>query len=1341
LLRLAFVLEYTLVVPRDGAVERWTGPRRQPRAVAAVHAGELVEGHPVLLDRNGRVCVDLWPLAQVVSPAPDAAQELWLFDGRGASHERHDAVVWDWLAARVLPGAEGPEAGDERRPYLGLASYGASDAARFVGREAEVEGLLARLRQHPLQVVVGPSGAGKSSFVHAGVIPGLPAGWRAITLRPGSAPLAALASRLRDAGVATDDLGAQLATSPGTAAAQVADAAAGGTLVVVIDQLEELFTLCASSDERDRFAAAIAQLAASADLPLRVIATLRDDFLMRLDALPALRGRLSSALVLLGNPVRDDLVRIVVEPARRAGYALSDPELANDMVSAVASRPGALAVLSFAASRLWELRDRTFRQLTRSAYDAMGGVAGALVSHAEATFDGLAADEQRLAREIFRHLVTAEGARAALSAQELRQRLATPRAGEVLDKLVAARLIATSEAEGEAHTAGESQVEVIHDSLLDGWPRLQRWIREDVEGARMREQLRTAARQWSDRGRPGGLLWRDDALVDVVRWLGRSTTVALSDLEAAFVDASRRLARRARIRRTIGLVAVSVAIALAVPTYFWIRRAADQRVRQVYVDRGADALLAGKHTEALAYLAQAVRRGDDSPRVRFMLARAAYPLQGQLARLSSQHGRMWWAMFSQDGRQIVTTDDGGAQIWDARSMSLQVALPHGDTVYQAVFTPDGSRIATAGADGVVKVWDARTGELKASYRHAGQEGALPYAMVAVSPDGTKLAAVDVTGVAVHLWDLQTGRLIGELVNPGSGKGEPWLEFSRDGRWLATAAGSDTRVYDVETRRPVLSIPGLEAKTLSFDPTGSRLATGTLRGDVSIWTIPDGKRAQHLRETGDRVDHVAFSPDGAFVVAASREGTIRVWNARTGELQAELNNHHGAVLWAEFDPTSRLVVSADRDGTVAISDAALRMAVSTLEGPRGVSLAAHFDPSSRRVVAASWDGTARVWDATRSYLQWATLPIGDDCGQGVPAEPDRRFLAIGCTAHGTQVWDTAQHRLLAELPSPMRVPASTDFFSPSSVVDAAGDRAAIPTADDVAIYELPGRRIVGTVHHPAAVTTVAFAANGHDLVTGSLDGSLLVTRDGADPLALAHLPAAVDVAGILPDGRVVVADARPRLGVYDATRRVRLAELDLPSRISGFRESSDGRRLLAIPPTGAVHPIVLCDMEHYQIVAKLDAHKAVVFSAKFVDGDRQILSAGTDGTARLWDAATGRLEKTFPRSSTYLMDAALDPTGELVVTAGGDGLLRFWDVSSARMIWTLRSNDARAEGVHFEGDDVVTRGFTGEIARWTLPRLPAGPELARTVERALRCLPLRVDDDTGELVEQSSHCDL
>jgi hypothetical protein len=193
----SFLLDYPLVVVRNGAPERWTGLTRRPRrALAVMRETSIADDQPLLIDREGRRSVLLWPLVQVLAPTPAADPELFVFDGRGrhgarlvaapAGFERHDPSLWDWLAEHVLGSVEGerPAIADEAPPYLGLAPFTASDAERFVGREQEIDAFVNRLALDAFHVVVGASGAGKSSFVFAGVVPALRPGTQLVTTRP-----------------------------------------------------------------------------------------------------------------------------------------------------------------------------------------------------------------------------------------------------------------------------------------------------------------------------------------------------------------------------------------------------------------------------------------------------------------------------------------------------------------------------------------------------------------------------------------------------------------------------------------------------------------------------------------------------------------------------------------------------------------------------------------------------------------------------------------------------------------------------------------------------------------------------------------------------------------------------------------------------------------------------------------------------------------------------------------------------------------------------------------------------------------------------------------------------
>ncbi|MEO7735775.1 MAG: serine/threonine-protein kinase, partial [Kofleriaceae bacterium] len=354
------VIDVPVVVRRGDRVERWTGTRRRRRPAVPIDPGALAGDGPALLDGDGAPLLGLAPFAVLASPTLGAEAELFLLD-RGApggavyvafpdGYEHRDDP-WPALGDALPVVDDDASAVDDRGPYRGLEPFRTDDAAWFFGREAEADAAANRLRDRGVLAVVGPSGAGKSSFVLAGVVPRL-SEHRTIVLRPGARPELALR--------------AALAAEP-----------AAGTLVVV-DQLEELVTLAVDPAGRLGFAEGLVALVAAG---ARLAVTVRDDFLLRVAAIGGLHALLEPAVQLLATPTRDQLRRIVLEPARRAGFAFDDDRLADAMVDAVADHPGALPLLSFTAARLWRARDRHLHQLTRRAYDAIGGVAGALAGH------------------------------------------------------------------------------------------------------------------------------------------------------------------------------------------------------------------------------------------------------------------------------------------------------------------------------------------------------------------------------------------------------------------------------------------------------------------------------------------------------------------------------------------------------------------------------------------------------------------------------------------------------------------------------------------------------------------------------------------------------------------------------------------------------------------------------------------------------------------------------------------------------------------------------------------------------------------------------------------------
>ena len=391
-----------------------------------------------------------------------------------------------------LPGFE------QRHPYPGLAAFTSDNAEYFFGREVETEQVWKKLERPRLLALIGPSGAGKSSFLRAGLLQTLPGSWKAIFATPGNRPFQSLARALAPAMAGDPAAVEQLLRfeEEDAALSLFIGLRRQQHVLLVIDQFEELFTLN-PPDVQASFASLLARLVVDADL--RVIVSLRDDFLLRCQEHEGLHAVFSD-LTPLGTLTQSALRRAFVQPALACGYRFEDEALVDEMVGEVSDERGALPLLAFAASRLWEQRDRDRGLLTREAYREIGGVAGALAQHAERTLERIGRNRTLIVRELFRNLVTSQGTRAVREREELLSVFDRGHAGigsrkeaeEVLAALVDARLLTSYERVGESGTS-HRQVEIVHESLLAAWPQLVHWQAQDAEGAQIRDQLRQAS--------------------------------------------------------------------------------------------------------------------------------------------------------------------------------------------------------------------------------------------------------------------------------------------------------------------------------------------------------------------------------------------------------------------------------------------------------------------------------------------------------------------------------------------------------------------------------------------------------------------------------------------------------------------------------------------------------------------------------------------------------------------------------------------------------------------------------------------------------------------------------
>jgi serine/threonine protein kinase len=523
----------------------------------------------------------------------------------------------------LMPGQRPVELHAGDNPYAGLNAFQEADAGRFFGRTREVGTVVAKLHGTPLIGIVGPSGVGKSSFVRAGIIPTLKQSgepWEAVVIRPGRHPMAALANIIVPMlSTGNTDLTTQVAEhqialqrlyqEPGYLGTILRSRARtqNRKMLLFVDQFEELFTLNRESDERRAFTACLTGMADDPLSPLRLMLSIRSDFLDRMAEDQRFMSELAPGLFFLVPPDRVGLRDAIVRPLEMVRYRFEAPAMVEHMLDTLQATPGCLPLLQFAASKLWDARDRDRRILTEHSYRQLGGVAGALATHADAVLAALPPHAQALARTLILQLVTPERTRAIASVTELCELTEVPDEAErVIHQLVDARLLVIQ----RSNRAGGATVEIVHESLIHSWPTLAHWLDENQEDAAFLEQLRTAARQWTGRGYSPDLLWRGETLTEARSWRRRYRGVlpALHDnfLSASFVLAARaaRL-KRAMLTGTIGfLVLLVVAAAVALVTIHEAEQAARKAEKltseQAIAARKAEKLAEDKATEAIA---------------------------------------------------------------------------------------------------------------------------------------------------------------------------------------------------------------------------------------------------------------------------------------------------------------------------------------------------------------------------------------------------------------------------------------------------------------------------------------------------------------------------------------------------------------------------------------------------------------------------------------------------------------------------------------------------------------------------------------------------------------------
>jgi WD40 repeat protein len=1116
----------------------------------------------------------------------------------------------------------GPDLPDDLCPYIGLGAFDEAGHGFFFGRGRLIDEWVGRLNNSRLLAIVGPARSGRSSLVLGGLVPALRDGrlpgsqyWRYYPpMVPGPDPLAKLARLFQPADTDADDwIERQVAAlrQDSYCLARVAGEGSDEPALLIVEQFEELFTLCGDEQARQAFVENLMGLIQAPGARHSVILTMLSDEGRRVEHLSTFRQHFEQAEVRLTPPSAGELRDAIEQPAKLVGLKF-DEGVVDELVQDICGEAAPLPLLQFSLLKLWEHRERN--RVTWAAYRRVGGGRLALARSADAVFQELSPEDQELAKRIMLRMVPPTEGLEVASKRVRREVLYgatedSARVDRVVSKLVDARLVR----EIGNETATDAQVELAHEALMTSWPTLAGWLDDQRVAIVTRRRLEARAADWRRLGSGRAGLLDAGQVFEAERWLAtpEAAYVGYDDGVLEFVRASRvavraeeaRQRRAERARRVgIGLVVASIIAAIlawalyraAVADYRAAVADGERRLMQQQAEASAmaqkeserQAALANSRELAQKAVAGALRRFNDRLDLSLLLVLEARRLadRGQDSGSLLVRGTLLDGLVS--NARLTTFLNG-----------------HATPVWSLAFSPNGQTLASGDASGTILLHDVPWGQAVSQplIGHQSRE----VRSLAFSPDGKVLVSAGSDGTLM-LWDVNTGMALGSPLTGHSGSVLS-VAFSPDGKMLASGGSDKTiRLWDVAEHHPIdppLTGHTAAVQSVAFSPDGTMLASGGSDKTIRLWDITDERRHTDPPLTGHLapVQSVAFSPSGKMLASGSSDKTIILWDvAERQPIGSPLAGHSGSVQSVAFSPDGKTLASGSADKTIRLWDVATR-------APRDMPLTGYTERVLR--VAFSQDGTSLAsGHADGAVILWnvgTTAPSRIGYSLQYPeyilssaaVARDAKQFVLG-RSDGTltlrNVFDSA--RLGREPISPRSWPFSGQGASVQSVVFSwdgmvlASGSCAVPTGDfaaceqgEIRLWNVASREQLGAplTGQTGVVQTVAFNPDGKMLASGSSDGTLL-----------------------------------------------------------------------------------LWNVEDHQPISQLTGHTAGVQSVAFSPDGKKLASGGSDGTLILWDVATHEaLGPTLTNHTDQVTTLAFSPDNRMLASGSRDTTVILWDVAT------------------------------------------------------------------------------
>jgi WD40 repeat protein len=1244
-------------------------------------------------------------------------------------HQRYDDLEekLEEIGLKELPDAA-------KNPYKSLAAFQEEDAEQFFGRETFVKLLIEKYQQVKILPLLGPSGSGKSSVARAGLIPELKQidiRLKVLILTPTDRPLENLANHL-----------ARLMTQDPFPIAKTKEfedfllkekdalrrilssfiSSTQQTIVILIDQFEEIYTLCKDKTQQTAFIENILTLNEEQHLSAKIVLTLRSDFLGETQQHSKLNQLLAKDSVIVPAMNENELRDAIAQPAELAGHSLDEATI-NLLLEQTEGRASALPLLQFALTQIWDNMSKGIS--AAQTLSECGGVGGALAKKAEEVFAQLTEEDQKVTRRIFLKLVQlGEGAKDTRRRTPLSEMIAqhdesTEKVKLILENFAHknVRLVSLSTQDIENN---DIFAEITHEALLEHWQTLKEWLKDGREAERFHRRVHEAAQLWQLNQRPIGSLWRSPDL-DLLATFYASHSEDMTTLEIDFFNSSREQQQREineklkQQRRLKLLTTVALLVAIIAGFFFFqaekqTKKATEQRNEALktqslfLADLSRQELEKGNATVATLLALEGLPTQWDNklPIDRPFVHQAAYNLCNTLESSFREYfifqhdGEVNSAVFSPNGQQILTgSDDKTAKLWDSRTGNLLQTFKHDQVINTAFFSPNGQQVLTPSFDNTAKLWDSQTGNLLQTFKHDDRvENAV------FSPNGQQILTGSDDKTA-KLWDNQTGNLLQTFkhdyrVNNAA--------FSPNGQQILTASGDNTaKLWDNQTGNLLQTFRhDEEVRNAVFSPNSQQILTSSIDKTAKLWDSQTGnllKTFKHDRE----VTNAAFGPNGQQILTIYIDKTAKLWDSQTGYL-LQTFKHDYRVNNAAFSPNGQQILTSSMDKTAKLWDSQTGYLLQTFKHDEEVRNA-FFSPNGQRILTASVDKTAKLWSIqTGSLLQTFDAIFSPNDQQ------------ISWNYNAAKLWDSQTGKLL-------------QTFEHDGVTNAVFNLNAqqVLTASyfsTAKLWDSKTGKLLQTFEHDDGVNNAVFSPNAQQVLTASYfsTAKLWDSKTGKLLQTFKH-DDWVSNAVFSPSGQQILTTSF----TTSSDNTVKLWDSQTSNLLQTFKHdgwvnnavfSPNGQKILT---TSSDETAKLWDSQTGKLLQTFK-HDIEVIDVVFSSNGQQILTISRDNTAKLWDVHAGHLLQTF-KHDAWVTNAILSPNSQQVLITSSDKITKLWDSQTGHLLQTFKHDGWVSNAVFSpNGQQILTASDDG-VKLWKV--FPTTEEL---INYAKEQLPMIISED-------------